>query len=155
MDCPKCVGKLEEKTVENVKIDVCWVCEGIWFEAGELDKVLQADSHDFKTIDLSRADFDGAGVGPEIKAEINTKTATCPRCAGVTMEKVKMRHTWVDMCPSCHGTWLDSGEINHLRHRELVKLADILYSWREALKYFLSREGQEELRVWRQNRGGK
>jgi len=36
LNCPKCLGKLEEKSVENVKVDICWVCEGIWFDKNEL-----------------------------------------------------------------------------------------------------------------------
>jgi acetyl-CoA carboxylase beta subunit len=29
MRCPKCGGELEEKEMENVKIDMCTKCEGI------------------------------------------------------------------------------------------------------------------------------
>ena len=28
LNCPKCIGKLEEKKVEGVTVDVYWVCEG-------------------------------------------------------------------------------------------------------------------------------
>ena len=46
MNCPKCVGKLEKKKVENVDIDTCFTCEGIWFDAGELEAIIKADSTD-------------------------------------------------------------------------------------------------------------
>ncbi len=35
MDCPKCDGKLVETKFENVKIDVCDGCTGVWLDAGE------------------------------------------------------------------------------------------------------------------------
>lgn len=48
MDCPKCVGKLQKKIMEDIEIDTCFVCEGIWFDANELEDVVKRDSHNFK-----------------------------------------------------------------------------------------------------------
>jgi len=36
LDCPKCEGKLHEITFEQVVIDVCDKCQGVWLDAGEL-----------------------------------------------------------------------------------------------------------------------
>ncbi len=38
-DCPKCDGKLVETDYENVKIDVCDKCSGVWLDAGELAQI--------------------------------------------------------------------------------------------------------------------
>ncbi len=35
LNCPKCDGKLVETNFENVKIDVCDKCTGVWLDAGE------------------------------------------------------------------------------------------------------------------------
>lgn len=43
MDCPRCDGKLVETAYEDVKIDVCDKCSGVWFDAGELAQVLEKD----------------------------------------------------------------------------------------------------------------
>ena len=40
LDCPKCDGKLVETDFENIKIDVCNACSGVWFDAGELAQVV-------------------------------------------------------------------------------------------------------------------
>ena len=40
LDCPKCDGKLVETDFENIKIDVCNSCSGVWFDAGELAQVV-------------------------------------------------------------------------------------------------------------------
>lgn len=38
--CPRCNAQLEERELQNVHIDVCSKCHGVWFDAGELEMVL-------------------------------------------------------------------------------------------------------------------
>ncbi|HEY9226314.1 MAG TPA: zf-TFIIB domain-containing protein [Gemmatimonadaceae bacterium] len=38
--CPRGHGELTEREFKNVKIDVCSKCQGVWFDAGELEMVL-------------------------------------------------------------------------------------------------------------------
>ncbi len=40
VDCPKCDGKLMETEYENISIDVCDKCSGVWLDAGELAQVV-------------------------------------------------------------------------------------------------------------------
>ena len=42
-DCPKCDGKLVETNYENIKMDVCNKCHGVWLDAGELAHILHKD----------------------------------------------------------------------------------------------------------------
>lgn len=46
LNCPKCDGKLKEANYENVKIDVCEGCSGVWLDAGELAQIVDRDNHD-------------------------------------------------------------------------------------------------------------
>jgi len=39
MRCPKCGHEMKEEELQGVKIDRCSFCEGIYFDAGELDQV--------------------------------------------------------------------------------------------------------------------
>ena len=39
MKCPKCGHDMKEETLENVSIDRCTHCEGIFFDAGELEQI--------------------------------------------------------------------------------------------------------------------
>ena len=39
MRCPKCDGALHETNYENIKIDVCDGCSGVWLDAGELAQI--------------------------------------------------------------------------------------------------------------------
>lgn len=43
LSCPKCDGTLHETEYENIKIDVCDKCSGVWFDAGELAQVVDKE----------------------------------------------------------------------------------------------------------------
>ena len=44
MNCPRCDGKLHEKTYEDVTIDQCDRCHGVWLDAGELERIVGEES---------------------------------------------------------------------------------------------------------------
>ena len=39
MPCPRCDGMLHEETFDNVSIDRCDNCHGVWLDAGELAQI--------------------------------------------------------------------------------------------------------------------
>lgn len=43
MKCPKCGGHLKEVDFQNVKIDQCELCGGVFFDPGELGMLLGND----------------------------------------------------------------------------------------------------------------
>ncbi len=43
LGCPKCDGSLVETEYENVVIDVCNKCSGVWLDAGELAQVVDQE----------------------------------------------------------------------------------------------------------------
>ncbi len=123
MDCPKCVGKLSKITVnlnkvyrskslrgegltEEIELDQCFVCKGVWFDAGELEKYLAEKV----TI------VDSPSIGPKLKKEQDEKIGKCPRC-GIDMSKKKApkdSSVTIDFCQQCKGVWLDNTEIDRL-----------------------------------------
>ncbi len=42
---------------------------------------------------------------------------TCPRCS-TALQSIEHHDVVVDECPSCHGVWLDHGELRALAPRE-------------------------------------
>jgi uncharacterized protein len=42
--CPKCDGTLEGVIVEQVEIDVCNTCGGVWLDAGELEQLSKRET---------------------------------------------------------------------------------------------------------------
>ena len=82
-----------------VQIDACPVCNGAWFDAGELD-VLAGEF----------ANLEGA-----LDPSARPSKRVCPRGCGRLSERDLPGHirTPVDFCPSCRGVWLDG----HERHK--------------------------------------
>ena len=44
MQCPRCDGSLQENTFENVSIDTCDKCGGVWLDSGELEQVTRKEA---------------------------------------------------------------------------------------------------------------
>ena len=39
MKCPKCGMQLEEISLGDVRVDKCFHCQGLWLDAGELERI--------------------------------------------------------------------------------------------------------------------
>ncbi len=120
--CPKCPGKLEPVKVENVGLDYCDSCEGLWFDAGELKKALSRDSFHIDVPDLDDEKFDGSEITGPIEELLKSKPARCPICDGhPELERKKVARSGIELftdnCSQCGGVWLDGGEINLLRNK--------------------------------------
>ena len=104
LQCPRCWVMLNKEEVElfgpNVIIDVCPKCQGIWFDINELEKVLGTQKLDSL---LTKR------TGTESKSKLK-----CPRC-GAMMDLEYAEDVEIDVCPDCHGAWLDYGELERLK----------------------------------------
>jgi hypothetical protein len=47
MKCPRCDGSLKESKFEEVLIDICDKCGGVWLDSGELEQVTKKDAGDW------------------------------------------------------------------------------------------------------------
>jgi len=43
VECPKCDGTLVEADFQNVRIDICDKCSGVWLDPGELTLVVDQE----------------------------------------------------------------------------------------------------------------
>ena len=43
MQCPRCDGSLKESKFEEVLIDTCDTCGGVWLDSGELEQLTKKD----------------------------------------------------------------------------------------------------------------
>jgi Zn-finger nucleic acid-binding protein len=88
--------------LEQVEIDYCTSCSGIWLDSGELELLLETDEDRNRLISL----FKEAG-------ELKEKSHNCPIC-GKYMEKFAIGEqgkVLVDKCRKNHGIWFDKGEL--------------------------------------------
>ena len=44
MDCPRCDGRLHEMVFDDVRIDRCDKCHGVWLDAGELEQIIHEEN---------------------------------------------------------------------------------------------------------------
>ena len=115
LDCPKCLGLLQpievgEMEKKSVYIDQCAICQGVWFDKGELEKILSLKLG-FND-EVMEADFRKDLVGDYL----DLKRAKCPRCKK-EMQRVKSlqdSRLITDYCLDCGGVWLDGGEMRLL-----------------------------------------
>jgi len=108
MNCPKCSNQMGIKRIDDVEINICNTCSGIWFDQGELRKA--KDKYDS---DLNWMDFEI--WKHEDKFKFSQKSIQCPKC-NIDMVKIDYAATKVeiDYCPKCQGAWLDEGEFKNI-----------------------------------------
>ncbi len=51
MHCPKCGMEMKTIKINNVDVDKCFSCGGLFFDDGELEKVTRRASKFFKSVD--------------------------------------------------------------------------------------------------------
>jgi uncharacterized protein len=106
LTCPKDGDTMETIEVEDIAIDRCPTCGGMWFDLGELRQLLNADG--LEKEDLLREDKARSHVDVH-----NRKVVCCPR-DGFAMMKIHdatQRHIEYELCMQCGGIFLDSGEL--------------------------------------------
>jgi len=109
MICPVCENPMVVLELDQIEIDHCLHCGGIWLDAGELEILLDTDE------DRARL--------TEILIEedsVKEKKYPCPIC-NKKMQKVYVgeeRKILIDKCKRNHGLWLDKGELE-----EVIKLS--------------------------------
>lgn len=112
MRCPKCSSALEKVPYSGVDVDRCVACHGLWFDATELERLL--DMRGSQVIDTG---------DPEQGKRLNAiDRYPCPRCKGPTVRMVdrEQTHVWYEQCFSCGGVWLDAGEFRDLKHDSIA-----------------------------------
>ena len=130
MRCPACDELMIVLELDEIEIDYCTSCEGIWLDGGELELLLEEASEKEELLSSLKA----AGSSDE-------KKIRCPICFR-KMEKVfigKENKILLDRCKNHHGLWFNKGELY-----EVVKLGSldeenkILTLLREIFKHKLS-----------------
>jgi len=108
MTCPYCKTKLEKSIFNNVEVDYCPDCLGLWFEKEEFRL-----AKDEKDKNLNWLDID---LWKDIKKfKISSGIRLCPFCRLPLYEIYYGRSgIIVDICNVCHGIWLERGEFKKI-----------------------------------------
>ncbi|HVR29586.1 MAG TPA: zf-TFIIB domain-containing protein [Thermoanaerobaculia bacterium] len=109
MFCPRCHPPPQEleRLLGDAQAYTCNRCHGMFFKAGELDRLAEPHQGDLEYTTVDRDSLKHADrFGP----------ASCP-LDGTAMDKVDFNiytDIILDYCPSCGGFWLDGGELERI-----------------------------------------
>ena len=109
MICPACKSDMIVVEHDNIELDYCINCHGVWFDSGELELLIE--SMGLKNPDLLFGDILNS---PE--ASSPEKKRRCPVC-GQRMKKViigQQPQILIDACQQGDGLWFDGGEVGQL-----------------------------------------
>ena len=109
MKCPACDNLMIVVEHEKIELDYCLNCLGVWFDAEELELLLETMQLEGDSLSL-----DDILSSPEAKSE--EKKRNCPIC-GRKMKKATVGHepeVIIDACSWGDGLWFDSGEVGQL-----------------------------------------
>jgi PAT family beta-lactamase induction signal transducer AmpG len=112
MRCPKCRSDMEQIEYEGTEVDRCTTCNGIWFDAGEIEQLRSKQA-------AASIDTGDSKTG---KQSNTIDRYRCPRCSGamVKMVDATQPHIWYETCSSCHGSFFDAGEFRDLSERSIA-----------------------------------
>lgn len=111
MDCPKCDAVMEEVTFNDITVDRCTQCLGIWFSEAEHKILKQMKGSEI-------VDSGPPKLGQEYDAIENV---ACPAC-GEVMDRVAdnfQPHIHYESCARGHGVFFDAGEYKDFKEESL------------------------------------
>lgn len=112
LKCPVCrtaLTPVRAGASGRVLLDACPTCDGIWFDAGELD---QLDGSPWANVE--EADFRDASPDHD--------QPFCPRCRRLLQPVSPLDDPalTIDRCKQCRGFWLDRGELERMQQLAAV-----------------------------------
>ncbi|MDJ0729111.1 MAG: zf-TFIIB domain-containing protein [Crocosphaera sp.] len=108
LSCPKCGGKLEPVIYEDIEVDRCCQCSGIWFDSSEAENLKKLRGSE--NIDIGKLDR-------ENHKEVLDTHIPCPHCdiSMIKMFDLDKHPLWYETCPQCQGIWFDAGEFKKFK----------------------------------------
>ena len=112
MKCPKCGGDMQSVVQDQIEIDRCSQCGGLWFDRSEVDRLRKAKGS------AEAVDVGNAEVGEQ---QNQVGKIECPRCHTpmIRMVDLEQHHIWYEACTVCYGRFFDAGEFKDLQHETI------------------------------------
>jgi len=54
MICPRCSNTMDIEKAEDIEVDVCLTCNGVWLDEGELEKLKETSEAGFEPDELAK-----------------------------------------------------------------------------------------------------
>ncbi|HMO52843.1 MAG TPA: zf-TFIIB domain-containing protein [Kiritimatiellia bacterium] len=109
MNCVRCKSTMRKVPRDNVLVDRCPECGGIWLDAGELEMLESGVGHD-RAVLLHQARKE---IMLEAKRLVSV-VGMCPKCERDRLQVVKRRGVELDVCDDCGGIFFDEHELEQM-----------------------------------------
>lgn len=127
MNCPVCNQPLIILELDQIEVDYCTNCFGVWLDEGELALVLESSNEKNKFLNSFAVDSNS-----------KEKSVNCPICS-TKMEKIlcgEPNKITLDECKNKHGLWFNKGELECVvemgsldKQDKIVKLLKEMFSY--------------------------
>ena len=109
MECPQCKEQMTQRTIDEITINECSQCKGMWFDHGQLDAVKDRVMPDMGWLDID-------SLKEQAEFEALRDPNFCPKCKDIALTTIKDRtsKTEISICTQCNGTWLGTGQFLNL-----------------------------------------
>jgi Zn-finger nucleic acid-binding protein len=143
MKCPHCSKDLVQTKRDDIEVEYCPSCRGMWLSRQELEE-LEDEVFDFGNDEKGTLIFSATATSRK-----------CPQC-GKPMKRFKYRlyDLEMDFCEDGHGFWLDADEdkrILELMKEEEADLERKVFAedrWAAGLQYMRSGSFLDKMRSW-------
>jgi uncharacterized protein len=104
--CVKCTSVLDKARFDEVEVDLCPACGGLWLDHGEIERIVRKMQSELDR--LRRLLTPSSRRPPAVPSEVQL---ACPACTA-RMKEVMLGSVHIEFCPRCKGFFLDRGEID-------------------------------------------
>jgi len=113
MNCYKCNTEMKKQVKQDVLIDACPTCKGVWLDAGELE-MLAGGKQKSKDEILSEAKREII----RDKGRLMVTCEMCPKCQIEPLAQKFVEGVELDYCRKCGGLYFDWSELEKVLARK-------------------------------------
>ncbi|KPJ52362.1 MAG: hypothetical protein AMS16_06440 [Planctomycetes bacterium DG_58] len=120
MECPKCGADMEKVTYQEIQVDRCTRCKGIWFDMLEAEQLKRLKGSE----DIDTGD-------PKLgKVFSKVEKINCPVCHTqmIRMVDLDQPHIWYEACTVCYGLFFDAGEFRDYKEETVLDFFKDLFT---------------------------
>ena len=105
--CIKCQQEFLQTMVEEVELDLCPGCGGLWLDRGEIQQLALKPTDAITDLRL----LIYQGPDPQLDPSTDALETPCPACGG-KFTQVSLGAISAECCNECEGLFLDRGELD-------------------------------------------
>jgi Zn-finger nucleic acid-binding protein len=123
LDCPICKTGLNLIQADDLSLNECPYCKGVWFDINALFDELHTYSHSFEKF---RSNWDTEFSEEEFAPDSGRPTRRCPRCETESLVSGRYSDIHVFRCRDCTGAFVFSEVLDKFRPMDPELVSDAM-----------------------------